>query len=104
MLHQALDNEKYFAATIPYMMRLTSQYGYPLKESYDTWCHTVNQDERFSGFDTWLNLIMKSKFNETPLTMEERKIAINIIKNIRMQLLSSQTKKERFLFRYVYKL
>lgn len=104
MLHQALDNEKYFAASIPYMLRLTSRYGYPLKESYDTWCHTVNQDERFSGFDTWLNLIMKSKFNETPLTMEERKIAINIIKNIRMQLLSSQTKKERFLFRYVYKL
>lgn len=104
LLAEGANTAQEHKALIRYMRRLTAYDGHPLEKSYKEWQKVLSQDPRFAGFDTWLALMTEAKYSGAPLADNKWEEALQRANAIREGHLTSQTTKERWIFRLFYQL
>ena len=99
LLNAAPKGKKSFNGLLDYTNRLSDYADLPRQGSYDLRKKAFLQDKRFENFDRLLDMLVQAKFSGTPLSAEEKKEAVSIVKNARKNCLSplSLTEKIRFL-------
>lgn len=101
LLAKALADDVHFKATITYADRLARWAQLPTHGSYESRKSAFAKDPRFAPFSRMLDLLVTARFAGQPLTVDEKKGILAIVKKTRTQCLAglSWMEKVKFLWK-----
>lgn len=101
LLAKALADDVHFKATITYADRLARWAQLPTHGSYESRKSAFAKDPRFAPFSRMLDLLVTARFAGQPLTVDEKKEILAIVKKTRTQCLAglSWMEKVKFLWK-----
>lgn len=97
---KALTDDAHFKRLITYTDHLTHWAGLPARGSYEDRKSAYAKDPRFSGFVPMLSRLVAARFSGKPLTREEKKIILSLVKQTRARCLTDLSTWEKWKFRW----
>ena len=100
LLAKALTDDAHFKRLITYTDRLSLWAGLPTRGSYEDRKSAYAKDPRFADFVPMLTRLVAARFSGKPLTNEEKKIILSIVKQTRARCLSGLSTWEKWKFHW----
>lgn len=100
LLAKALTDDAHFKGLITYTERLSHWAGLPTRGSYEDRKSAYAKDPRFADFVPMLTRLVAARFSGKPLTNEEKKIILSIVKQTRARCLSGLSTWEKWKFHW----
>ena len=100
LLAKALTDDAHFKGLIAYTDRLSLWAGLPTRGSYEDRKSAYAKDPRFADFVPMLTRLVAARFSGKPLTNEEKKIILSIVKQTRARCLSGLSTWEKWKFHW----
>ena len=100
LLAKALTDDAHFKSLIAYTERLSRWAGLPTRGSYEDRKSAYAKDPRFADFVPMLTRLVAARFSGKPLTNEEKKIILSIVKQTRARCLSGLSTWEKWKFHW----
>ena len=100
LLAKALTDDAHFKSLIAYTKRLSHWAGLPTRGSYEDRKSAYAKDPRFADFVPMLTRLVAARFSGKPLTNEEKKIILSIVKQTRARCLSGLSTWEKWKFHW----
>ena len=100
LLAKALTDDAHFKGLITYTDHLTRWAGLPSRGSYEDRKSAYAKDPRFAGFVPMLNRLVAARFSGKPLTKEEKKVILSLVKQTRTRCLADLSTWEKWKFRW----
>lgn len=97
---KALTDDTHFKRLITYTDHLTRWAGLPSRGSYEDRKSAYAKDPRFAGFVSMLSRLIAARFSGKPLTKEEKKIILSLVKQTRARCLSGLSTWEKWKFHW----
>ena len=97
---KALTDDTHFKRLITYTDRLSHWAGLPTRGSYEDRKSAYAKDPRFAGFVPMLTRLVAARFSGKPLTKEEKKIILSLVKQTRTRCLADLSTWEKWKFRW----
>ena len=98
LLAKALTDDAHFKRLITYTDHLTRWAGLPTRGSYEDRKSAYAKDPRFADFVPMLTRLVTARFSGKPLTNEEKKIILSIVKQTRARYLAGLSTWEKWKF------
>ena len=100
LLAKALTDDAHFKGLIAYTEGLSHWAGLPTRGSYEDRKSAYAKDPRFADFVPMLTRLVAARFSGKPLTNEEKKIILSIVKQTRARCLSGLSTWEKWKFHW----
>ena len=100
LLAKALTDDAHFKGLIAYTDRLSLWAGLPTRGSYEGRKSAYAKDPRFADFVPMLTRLVAARFSGKPLTNEEKKIILSLVKQTRTRCLADLSTWEKWKFRW----
>lgn len=97
---KTLTDDTHFKRLITYTDRLSHWAGLPTRGSYEDRKSALAKDPRFAAFALILDLLVTARFSGKPLTKEEKKIILSLVKQTRTRCLADLSTWEKWKFRW----
>ena len=97
---KALTDDAHFKRLIAYTDRLSHWADLPTRGSYEDRKSAYAKDPRFAGFVPMLTRLVAARFSGKPLTKEEKKIILSLVKQTRTRCLANLSTWEKWKFRW----
>lgn len=98
LISSAFKNQKRFNRLISYGKNLAKESGIPIEKSYEAQIQAARANESLAPYAAFLELLIAAKFQGIPLTVDQRKEAADLIRNMRKAILKEKTLMQKVLF------